>query len=318
MGSATVACPRKGRNDMGKRFAILIGAAALGTALMAVGASADFRSVHDSRGDTRCFHERGTPDCSNSSRRNADIVRATAGHEGGRLKHTIRVVGKFQGAEFMISTDSDRDCEWKADIKRGQERAGRRALRPCSGNGNAPTGRARYDFHRHSVEILFREGSIGNPQSYGWRVFTSAGVAGAPPVHAVDRVPNSGSYPRNRRYIRHRLGQTAAALASHTVNIDSRVTLPPQERRPFYGRVKSSKHACLVHRLVKVFEPRPGRDHIVDKDRTNQRGKWRAAQYVLPEGRYYAKVLRREEATAGTTFVCRGDRSPRRHVYRQG
>jgi hypothetical protein len=106
-----------------------------------------------------------------------------------------------------------------------------------------------------------------------------------------------------------------------TVKIDSKVTLPPQPRSPFHGRVKSSEHACEVHRLVKVFRRRPGRDWFVDgdvKDRTNQRGKWRVGQDVLPAGKYYAKVLRRKEGTAGTTFVCRGDRSPTRHVPHQG
>jgi hypothetical protein len=111
------------------------------------------------------------------------------------------------------------------------------------------------------------------------------------------------------------------ALASPTVKIDSKVTLPPQPRSPFHGRVKSSEHACEVHRLVKVFRRRPGRDWFVDgdvKDRTNQRGKWRVGQDVLPAGKYYAKVLRRKEGTAGATFVCRGDRSPTRHVPHQG
>ena len=82
---------------MGKRFAIVIGVAALGAAVMAAGASADFRSVHDPRGDTRCIHEshREPRPCSHSTKRSADIVRATAGHEAGRLRHTIRVVGKI-------------------------------------------------------------------------------------------------------------------------------------------------------------------------------------------------------------------------------
>jgi hypothetical protein len=39
---------------MGKRFGVLIGVAALGTAVMAAGASADYTSVDDPRGDTKC------------------------------------------------------------------------------------------------------------------------------------------------------------------------------------------------------------------------------------------------------------------------
>ena len=53
----------------------------LGAAVIAAGASADFRSVNDPRGDTKCGHETGQHGaCSAKSRRNADIVRATAGH----------------------------------------------------------------------------------------------------------------------------------------------------------------------------------------------------------------------------------------------
>ena len=106
--------PTEGKDDMGKRFAIVIGAAALGAAVMAAGASADFRSVHDPRGDTRCYHEQsaGISLARTRMRRNADIVRATAGHDGQRLRHTIRVVGKFHAATLLINTDSDPDCEW--------------------------------------------------------------------------------------------------------------------------------------------------------------------------------------------------------------
>jgi hypothetical protein len=121
---------------------------------------------------------------------------------------------------------------------------------------------------------------------------------------------------------------SAGGDKSNPVKIDSRVTLPrddpgrpgPQADNPFYGRVESRKHACEVHRLVKVFKVRPGRDRFVDgdvKDRSNQRGEWRVGQALLAAGNYYAKVLRRKVGTAGTTFVCRGDRSPTRQIHRQ-
>jgi hypothetical protein len=63
----------------------VIGAAALGAALMAAGASADLRSVHDQRGDAHCIHDGSGPPkpCSHSTKLTADVVRATAGHEAG-------------------------------------------------------------------------------------------------------------------------------------------------------------------------------------------------------------------------------------------
>jgi hypothetical protein len=115
----------------------------------------------------------------------------------------------------------------------------------------------------------------------------------------------------------------SAGVGNHkTGEIGSRVTLPPPQKHPFYGQVKSSRHACEVHRLVKVFRvPRaPGRDHYATRieSTTNQRGNWRNRQLILAEGDYYAKVVRSTEGTAGTTFVCGGDHSPTTHVQHQG
>ena len=110
----------------------------------------------------------------------------------------------------------------------------------------------------------------------------------------------------------------------HTVKIDSKVTMavtpngghtgcPGAAARwcrtdRFHGRVTSSKHACEIHRLVKVFETKTshgGKRHkLIGKDRSNHRGEWRVVGE--PAGFSYAKVRRKE----GTAFVCRGDRTP--------
>ena len=169
---------------MGKRFAILIGAAALGAALIAVGASADFRSVDDPRSDAKCFHEHAPeppPPCSGSAMRNAEIVRATAGHEGRWLKHTIHVVGKFNFAQLELNTEPDRPCDFYLLV----DRWGGSPVQAWP--GGRVTGRARFIFHRHSVEILFSARSIGNPQSYGWGLLTDVGDF---PVFASDHVSN--------------------------------------------------------------------------------------------------------------------------------
>jgi hypothetical protein len=187
--------------QMGKRFAIVIGVAALGAAVIAAGASADFRSVGDPRGDTKCSHERGVHrrPCSDSKRRNADVVRARAGHEGQWLKHTIRVVGKFQEGALWINTDSHPGCEWYLWASRGGN-----DFRECSEQGRV-TGPARFDLHPHSVEIFFSKTSIGNPQSYGWRVSTFAGGSAA---LAGDFVPSWAAQD-----IPHQLGDSGVAAA---------------------------------------------------------------------------------------------------------
>ena len=170
------------------------------------------------------------------------------------------------------------------------------------------TGRARYDFHRHSVEIFFSERSIGNPQSYDWG--NVATLVGGSQADAFDALPNGGPP------IRHQLA--VPALASQTVKIDSKVTLAHHgadcnsngncSAIAYHGRVKSRKHACEVQRTVKVFKQFSGRDRLWrnGKDKTNNHGRWRVWSRSDP-GFYYAKVLRREVGTAGT--ICRADRS---------
>jgi hypothetical protein len=114
------------------------------------------------------------------------------------------------------------------------------------------------------------------------------------------------------------------ALASQTVKIGSEVTLAARgadcnsngacHAILFHGRVESTKHACEVHRTVKVIETsRPGGrkpDKLVGKDSSNHRDRWKVVQPLTMHfgpGFYYAKVLRREVGTAGT--ICRADRS---------
>jgi hypothetical protein len=193
----------EGKHEMGRRFAIVIGVAAA-CALIAAGASADSSSVNDPRDDAKCYHDGGPKPCSDSVKRNADVVRATAGHEGGRLKHRIRVVGKIHEGALLINTDSDPGCEWTFGASRGGK--GSSKIRACSGNTEPrSTGRARYDFHLHSVEIFFSKRSIGNPLLYGW---WARAFAGPLKGHAIDDVPTGdplSPWPLDGIYIPHRL-----------------------------------------------------------------------------------------------------------------
>jgi hypothetical protein len=164
---------------------VVVSAVVLGAAVMAADASAGFRSVHDPRGDAGCYRGRegyGEKRCLDSTMRSADIVRVTAGHEGGRLRHTIRVVGKFQSGWLLFSADSDKHCEWSLGLQRGKHKVEFPKLRECGHQGPAddndgiagPGGHARVEFHRHSVGVFFRESQIGNPDGYGWQAGTSA------------------------------------------------------------------------------------------------------------------------------------------------
>jgi hypothetical protein len=150
------------------RRVVVVSAVVLGAAVIAAGASgANFRSVDDPRGDTKCLHRDtlSRRPCSDSRRRNADAVRATAQNEGWGLRPTIRVVGAERGGGFVG--------------------------RCMPGSGSAAV---RSDFHLHSVEIFFSKRCIGNPRRYGWR---ASALAGPAQTQAVDFVPNGGGYIRH-------------------------------------------------------------------------------------------------------------------------
>jgi len=102
---------------------------------------------------------------------------------------------------------------------------------------------------------------------------------------------------------------TGFAAAGTVKRFDSKVTLSGSD--PFHGRVTSDKHACEVQRKVKVFNVRPGPDGLFRTDNTNSHGRWSIP--ATPTGKFYARVKRREEGTAGTIFVCGPDRSKTRH-----
>jgi hypothetical protein len=190
---------RVGARPRMNRIVVVVSAVLLGAAAIAADASATFRSFDDRRGDTKCLHRDtlSRQPCSDSRRRNADVVRATAGHEGGptsqilgpRLTHTIRVVGKFQQVELIFNTDSDSKSEWRLFVGRGGGDFEVSECRP----GLARTGPVRADFHLHSVEIFFSKRCIGNPRHYGWRARVGAGP---PRTQATDFVPNRGVYIR--------------------------------------------------------------------------------------------------------------------------
>jgi hypothetical protein len=115
------------------------------------------------------------------------------------------------------------------------------------------------------------------------------------------------------------------ASAGAVKHIDSRVTFAskaprlPDHGLKLHGRVKSSRHACVVHRKVEVFVQRPGPDKLHKTERSNQRGYWvhRHGTNTAGAGRgyFYARVVREERTIAGTTFVCGGDRSPARGPF---
>jgi len=98
----------------------------------------------------------------------------------------------------------------------------------------------------------------------------------------------------------------SGALAGNVERFDSSVTL--SQNNPFHGQVVSRKHPCVERRIVKVFNKKPGKDGLFDKTKSKRDGSWSIP--AMPDGKFYAKMPRRSEGAAGTTFICSGDKSP--------
>jgi hypothetical protein len=102
------------------------------------------------------------------------------------------------------------------------------------------------------------------------------------------------------------------ALATNVVRYDSTVTIK-SKGTGFHGRVRSSAAACKQGRTVKLFRAQAGKDRVYGRDTTNAKGKWSihvSGFAGISLAKFYARVVKRSEGTAGTIYVCRGDRSP--------
>jgi hypothetical protein len=111
------------------------------------------------------------------------------------------------------------------------------------------------------------------------------------------------------------LALAVGAQATQVVHIDSTVTIHSNGLH-FSGKVKSPKSACRQGRKVRLFIVRQGPDLHAGADTTNAQGNWS----INPQGfagismsKFYARVKKRSEGTAGTIFVCKPDRSPTIH-----
>jgi hypothetical protein len=103
----------------------------------------------------------------------------------------------------------------------------------------------------------------------------------------------------------------SAAFGGNVVKIRSKVTIAEEDLR-FHGRVISPKAACEQGRKVKLKRVTSGPDQVMGTSTTDAQGRWEvqvSGFAGISLSRFYARVRRRAEGTAGTTFVCRADRS---------
>ena len=109
------------------------------------------------------------------------------------------------------------------------------------------------------------------------------------------------------------LAVAATASATRTVRTPSKVSIANHHGLHFTGRVTSSNHACVEQRKVVLFRViGNGPDQALGHDVTSSNGSWSvevSGFAGISLSHFYAKVKRRSEGTAGTIYVCQGDRS---------
>ncbi|MGN6256865.1 MAG: hypothetical protein ACTHN3_03815 [Solirubrobacterales bacterium] len=109
------------------------------------------------------------------------------------------------------------------------------------------------------------------------------------------------------------LAVAAGAGATRTVRIPSKVSIANHHGLHFVGRVTSSNHACVEQRKVVLYRViENGPDQALGHDVTGSDGSWSvevSGFAGISLSHFYAKVKRRSEGTAGTIYVCQGDRS---------
>ena len=98
-------------------------------------------------------------------------------------------------------------------------------------------------------------------------------------------------------------------MAGETVTIDSNIVM--KETFPaFHGKVVSDNSDC---------DDGPGREAVpqdagggrekLGKTTSSAAGRWKILVDPLSSGAYYSKLKQRTEGTAGTIYVCTGDKS---------
>jgi hypothetical protein len=109
------------------------------------------------------------------------------------------------------------------------------------------------------------------------------------------------------------LAVAATAAATRTVRIQSKVSIANHHGLHFVGRVTAPNHACEEQRRVTLFRViENGPDQALGHNVTGGNGSWSvevSGFAGISLSHFYARVKRRSEGTAGTIYVCQGDRS---------
>jgi hypothetical protein len=129
-----------------------------------------------------------------------DIRRASHGHAGGRVTHTISTFGTWQVGllglntpnlfALEISTDADRALERVVLVFSANGRLVARVFRLPGGGlvGSASASRP----NARTLRVSIHRSRLGNPVGYRWDAISQFQAAGACSRFCIDRAPNFG------------------------------------------------------------------------------------------------------------------------------
>ena len=106
---------------------------------------------------------------------------------------------------------------------------------------------------------------------------------------------------------------SGAADATRTLRHPSHISIK-SKGLTFSGKVTSPAAPCKGSRHVTLYRflGGHGNDQVLGSTSTNSAGKWKITAQGsagISLGRFYAKVKRRSEGTAGTIHICKAARS---------
>lgn len=101
------------------------------------------------------------------------------------------------------------------------------------------------------------------------------------------------------------------AVAANTIKYDSNVSIN-KDGLAFSGLVRSENSGCKAERRILLKARRPGDDAVIGADETGKDGRWsinaeEAAGEIKIE--FYARLKTLRTSAAGSTYVCRSDKS---------
>ncbi len=83
----------------------------------------------------------------------------------------------------------------------------------------------------------------------------------------------------------------------------------PGHQVAIYGKLRSARHSCEVHKVVRLMKKRPGADVLLDRDRTDTEGDYSFLRRPRHDQTVYTRFRGTLHETYGHSHQCLPSRS---------